>query len=558
MLCLSVCGQPAMWAQETDVDLPLLTRWQRVEREKTLAEAQRAMEAQQWDEADRLLTVLLRRVPEDWPARLKRARLRGWQRAWARAEVDASWLLAHRPNDPESWRVFGDLAFWRNDLERAQRAYERCLALDPDGPAVEMLVQVAAARTNQQVAEAWQLVEQGEVVEGERALDRILQKTPDHLAARIMRARLRGWDRRWADAQADVTRALALSPEHAPAWQLAGDLAMWQQDWDRAEAAYLRFQQLLPEGADAPKEALARVVVLREQAASAQVALPQGDVPDVALDRVRAAREALQHTLQDKVDPVIVSVVGAPTRRAAQRAMGWQPPCGGGAWEAGVRHAWQVFDGVREDWHTTTVSLSHRARDHNWSVRHIETTRFGLQDRASELDLYQNLTPDVVLHGRLQVAHEAVVLPVMDSTLGGLVSLPQGLGGAWETEAEWRRMQFAHDTVDIFRGAVGHYRGAWWFQGSVSWTPDVNGLSTAWRARHYFGDCTWLEGAVGYGQGQVELGPQRVVRATSSWVGVRGEHFVARGLAIEGGVTRALESASEASWTWHAGVRWAW
>jgi YaiO family outer membrane protein len=103
-----------------------------LDREEILAAARDLGRQGKEAEALPLLNRVLDGNPQDWEARILRARLLSWSGQLETAETETEALLRELPNNPEVAALAGSIAWYGGHQEKARAYYERALALDPD------------------------------------------------------------------------------------------------------------------------------------------------------------------------------------------------------------------------------------------------------------------------------------------------------------------------------------------------------------------------------------------------------------------------------------------
>jgi len=156
----------------------------------------------------------------------------------AGARVHASKLLERYPEQAELWRLSGICALQQGELEEAQRALDRALELAPQS--IESWCNLASVYTAS-----------GRLDDAERALRRALAMAPTHAPALNNLGSLLDARGDYHGAADCFAKAIMQKPDYARAWLNQGAALLAIRQLDRAETSVRRAIQLAPHWADA-------------------------------------------------------------------------------------------------------------------------------------------------------------------------------------------------------------------------------------------------------------------------------------------------------------------
>lgn len=241
-------------------------------------------------------------APNDPILLLSAAWIDRWQGRLDVARQQAEAVTGLRPDEPEAWRLRGEIANAARDFDAAEAALRRSLALDDAVPAT-------------QVALAYTLSSRGKYREAADALRAALDRDPtdarverlwgealalsartaSEYASAITRLKARVaespndarlvWSlaqlelraNRSADAREDLRRTVTLNPREADAWFLLGEAERRLGNMPEAERAFARFRRV--------NRSVDRVTIARKRLASR----PEDALRKADFDRAQAA-----------------------------------------------------------------------------------------------------------------------------------------------------------------------------------------------------------------------------------------------------------------------------
>ncbi len=344
----------------------------------------------------------------------------------------------------------------------------------------------------------------------------ILNENEANHDVRLLRGILYGWMKRYDAGESDLRMVVDAVPNYADAWAALGNIYRWTGQYEAAIEAYSQWAVLDP-GSYQPYAARARAYAA------------QGD-GDQAKAELLAAQErgVPQEDAQTIFDQIQIE------RR----------------WQAAVRYAFDSLTGPRSDWHQYSLEVMREFDQGSITLQGSRYHRYDQEDEAFKLDGYLDLWQGAYGNLSFQVADDVDFLPQTDIR----VELFQALFDSWEVSANYRRMNFATDDVDIFGMSVGKSIGPFYLRASESLTTSGSSLlnTTALTARYYFTDDSFVEASGGVGEEVIAVSAGPVLASVdTAFFEVRALHYFNEQFGVYVGYTYYdLEDI----WTKHGAV----
>ncbi|MBZ0258227.1 YaiO family outer membrane beta-barrel protein [bacterium] len=323
----------------------------------------------------------------------------------------------------------------------------------------------------------------------EAVYSRILSKNEKNYDVRLLRGALYGWMKRYVDAQADLRSVVENVPDYADAWSALGNVYLWSKQYEAAVNAYTRWAKLAP---DSFQPFTAR--------AKAYAALGEAD--------------------KAKQDAIAAIKLGAPEEDALVIAEKGSEKY---QWQAGLRYAFDSLSGSRSDWHQYSLEVQRTFENGSVILQGMRYHHYNQEDEALKFDGYLDLWEGAYGNLSFQVARDVDFLPQTDIRF----ELFQSVFESWEVSANYRRMNFATDDVDIFGVGVGKYLGPFYLRAAESFTTSGSHIfnTTALTARYYFTDESFVEASGGIGEEVIAIAAGPVLQTVdTTFFEIRAQH----------------------------------
>ena len=194
-------------------------------------------------------------------------------------------------------------------------------------------------------------------------------------------------------------------------------------------------------------------------------------------------------------------------------------------WLASLAYGFEDFTSSWTTWQAWVSRLERRTASGSLAAEALATTRFGLWDRGGALDTYHLLWRRAYGNLRLGLAPGAQVTPRFDLT----AELYQGLPGAWEASASYRRMSYAAIGVNLWGASVAKYAGNWYVIARVTAVPQSGKLGggVSLLVRRYLQTADdYLDISAGTGSEVATLAADSVAVDRSQFLSARLQRFV--------------------------------
>lgn len=323
----------------------------------------------------------------------------------------------------------------------------------------------------------------------EAVYSRILSENEKNYDVRLLRGTLYSWMKRYVNAEADLRNVVENVPDYAAAWSALGNAYLWSKQYEDAVKAYTRWAQLAP---DSYQPLTAR--------AKAYAALGEAD-----------------KAKQDAAAAVELGAPEADTLAIAEKgAKQYQ-------WQAGLRYTFDSLSGPRSEWHQYSLEVQRTFEQGSIALQGTRYHRYGQEDEALKVDGYLDLWEGAYGNLSFQVARDVDFLPQTDIRF----ELFQSVFKSWEVSANYRRMNFATEDVDIFGVGVGKYWGPFYLRAAESFTTSGAHVfnTTALTARYYFTDESFVEASGGVGEEVIAIAAGSVLQAVNTtFFEIRAQH----------------------------------
>ncbi|MDP8242706.1 MAG: YaiO family outer membrane beta-barrel protein [Candidatus Hinthialibacter antarcticus] len=342
----------------------------------------------------------------------------------------------------------------------------------------------------------------GQYDESESIYSQLLDKNSDNHDVRLLRGILYGWMKRYGDAQSDLVQVVDAVPEYADAWSALGNVYLWSKQYEAAVEAYSKWAALNP---DAYEPLSAR--------AKAYAAMGDEDLAkaDALSAKERGASENDVQAILDRIDE----------KRQ---------------WQAALRYAFDSLSGPRSDWHQYSLEVQRKFDQGSITLQGTRYHRYHQEDEALKFDGYLDLWEGAYGNLSFQIASDVDFLPQTDIR----IEVFQSLYETWEVSANYRRMNFATDDVDIFGVGFGKYIGPFYVRVAESFTTSGNHVlnTTALTARYYLNDDSFLEASGGIGEEVIAIAAGPVLQTVdTAFFEIRAQHYFSDQLGAYVGYT---------------------
>jgi len=236
------------------------------------------------------------------------------------------------------------------------------------------------------------------------------------------------------------------------------------------------------------------------------------------------------------VTPFLALVLAAVAGAADTGAVPAADTAGRGSWRAGFQYGFEDFTASRATWQTWTGRVERRWASGSLAFEAEDATRFSLWDQAATLDGYRTLWRRAYGNLRVSVAPGAQVLPRSDVT----AEVYQGLAGAWEVSAGYRRMGYAGHGVDLWGASLGKYVGNWYLVARATAVPQSGKLGggASLLVRRYFATADdYVDLSGGAGSEVATLAADSVTVSATRYLAADWQHFVTPRLGLTLGAT---------------------
>lgn len=200
-------------------------------------------------------------------------------------------------------------------------------------------------------------------------------------------------------------------------------------------------------------------------------------------------------------------------------------------WGASLSYGFESFTSSWAAWQAWTVRLERKDASGSIAVEGLDATRFGIWDQGGALDTYHLLWRRAYANLRLGLAPNAQVTPRLDLT----AEVYQGLPGAWETSASYRRMSYVGTGVNLWGASLAKYVGNWYVIARVTAVPQAGKLGggVSLLVRRYLQTADdYLDLSAGTGSEVVTLAADRVAVDRSRFIAARLQRFVTARIGI--------------------------
>lgn len=194
-------------------------------------------------------------------------------------------------------------------------------------------------------------------------------------------------------------------------------------------------------------------------------------------------------------------------------------------WRASLSYGFESFTSSWAAWQAWGARLERKTAAGSIALETLATTRFGLWDQGGALDTYHLLWRRAYANVRLGLAPNAQVTPRLDLT----AEVYQGLPGAWEASASYRRMSYAASGVNLWGASLAKYVGNWYVIARVTAVPQAGRLGggVSLLVRRYLQTADdYLDFSAGTGSEVVTLAADSVAVDRSQFVSARLQRFV--------------------------------
>lgn len=362
----------------------------------------------------------------------------------------------------------------------------------------------AKAGFDDEVRAARALATSGRREEALAAYTQLLQRSPGNSDVLLGRGQVYAWEKRWPEAEADLSAATAKSPRYAEAWSALGDLYLWSKRPEQAAEAYGRWIALKP--------------------GDAAAYLARGRAHRSAGHTV-AARKDFDAAAARGADPAQVAHAQRSLERRVQNPEATVPE--GYDWQLQLGASQTEFSPDRAGWLDYTLSLRRYFESWSLAAEWLNADRFNQTDDAWALDAYVDLWPRAYSNLRFQQNPSGNLYP----ETSWRAEVFQGVGQGWELSAGLDQLLFRSTTVDIYSLGVGKYVGAWYLRWKhlFTYSDSSEGNSDQLLGRWYYagnGD-DYLEFRAGKGRSTQDLAGTAGSTATrdSSSAGIAYANF---------------------------------
>lgn len=194
-------------------------------------------------------------------------------------------------------------------------------------------------------------------------------------------------------------------------------------------------------------------------------------------------------------------------------------------WESSASFEIQTYRRDRSDWYRWATGVRRKFDGGSVALEQSGTRRFDIWDEAAAVDAWKNLWDHAYVNARVQIAHDAEILPRLDLS----TELFQGIGKGWEVSGSYRHMDFPGSNADIYGVCLGKYLGNWYLRGRYSQSAGTSGRggsTSVWARRYLANEKDFIELGAGTGRQVVSLGEGRndEVRG-NTFMSLRAQHF---------------------------------
>jgi len=201
------------------------------------------------------------------------------------------------------------------------------------------------------------------------------------------------------------------------------------------------------------------------------------------------------------------------------------------SWRASLAYGFEDFTSSWATWQAWDARLERKTASGSVAAEALATTRFGVWDRGGALDTYHLLWRRAYGNLRLGVAPGAQVTPRFDLT----AEVYQGLPGAWEVSASYRRMSYAAGGVNLWGASLAKYAGNWYVIARLTAVPQAGRLGggVSLLARRYFATADdYVDLSAGTGSEVVTLAADSVAVDRSQFVAARLQRFLTARMGV--------------------------
>ena len=197
-------------------------------------------------------------------------------------------------------------------------------------------------------------------------------------------------------------------------------------------------------------------------------------------------------------------------------------------WFVSGSYGYQSFFDDIPAWHVASASLGNKSSAGTFIGRVNYARRLGADGVQGELDAYPRLSQSVYAYLNLGYS-DAAVFPEWRSGAELFTTLPD----AFEASLGYRQLRFSGTPVTLFTGALGKYRGNYWFSLRPYIRSKDSGVSASanLQVRRYYEDGDhYIGGRLGVGSTPSDqlIADQAVLRTNSFTAGLLGSTSVTR------------------------------
>ncbi len=282
---------------------------------------------------------------------------------------------------------------------------------------------VAVADVDAMFRQALEAGRAGRHGEARKLCREILAEAPDYTEVRLYLARLHLWDRQFADARREFDEVLTQTPDDLEVWTGRIDVELEAHKWF---AAVLLADRALKRHPGEPELLYRRAL---------------------ALEDIGFGREALED-----IQAVLDARPDWEAAQTLQQRLFVRYP----VYKFSADVSTESFNDI-DDWYDLVLELQARYRGGFISGRVTLADRFSESAQQYEIDAYQRLGPGYLyLNGGWS---DSDVFP--ETRFGAEYFFP--VARDFEASLGLRRLDFRVDTITLYTGTLGFYRGDWYF-----------------------------------------------------------------------------------------------
>lgn len=357
-------------------------------------------------------------------------------------------------------------------------------------------------------------LQEGKVAEAIALFTGLLQASPTHSDALLLRGLAYSRSGQWDLAAQDLEKATVVSPNYADVWSALGNVYRWTDRPAAAADAYARLASLRPTDPE-PQTLRARSLLAAGDLAGARLAAARARELGADAASVQSVQSALELRTQ----------ASAP----ASSGYRWSGQVSAGRASSELGRA-----------HDRSVSVRHYTEAGSIALERLSVQRFGVQDIAWAVDAYPRLWQGAYANVRYQRATSPEWFPGHSWR----AELYQSLGQGWEGALSHDRLAFS-SSVKIDGLALAKYRGDFYVRWRHQWvnTDSSSGQGDRLTFRYYYeGDADhYVELYRSRGRG-LDLSETEVSGTGSDAYGLSWTHFLARDWGVKVSASRSRDS----------------